>query len=89
MVMSGNNQSFIDAFAHLHACFEILHRIKTKGEYVLVFIDHRKIQFWFMKLARQKFGLEHIDHINSDTSIQKRQVIVRRSSDALSKMLAS
>ncbi|WP_416411558.1 hypothetical protein [Pantoea sp. App145] len=63
MEMSGNNQSFIDAFDRLHACFEIMHRIKAKGERVLVFIDHRKIQFRFVKLARQKFGLEHIDHI--------------------------
>ena len=78
MEMSGDNQSFIDASARLNACFEILHRIKAKGERVLVFIEHRKMQFRFMELARQEFGLEHIDHINGDTPIQKRQAIVRR-----------
>lgn len=78
MEMSGDNQSFIDASARLNACFEILHRIKTKGERVLVFIEHRKMQFRFMELARHEFGLAHIDHINGDTPIQKRQAIVRR-----------
>ena len=76
--MSGNNQSFIDASARLNACFEILHHIKLKGERVLVFIEHRKMQFRFMELARHEFGLAHIDHINGDTPIQKRQAIVRR-----------
>lgn len=78
MEMSGDNQSFIDASARLNACFEILHRIKAKGERALVFIEHRKMQFRFMELARQEFGLEHIDHINGDTPIQQRQAIVRR-----------
>lgn len=78
MEMSGDSQSFIDASARLNACFEILHRIRAKGERVLVFIEHRKMQFRFMELVRQKFGLEHINHINGDTPIQKRQAIVRR-----------
>lgn len=78
MEMSGNNQSFIAASARLNACFEILHRIKAKGERVLVFIEHRKMQFRFMELARQEFGLTKIDHINGDTPIQKRQKIVRQ-----------
>ena len=78
MEMSVNNQSFIAASARLNACFEILHRIKAKGERVLVFIEHRKMQFRFMELARQEFGLAKIDHINGDTPIQKRQKIVRQ-----------
>lgn len=78
MEMSGDNQSFINASARLSACFEILHRIKAKGERVLVFIEHRKMQFRFMELARHEFDLAHIDHINGDTPIQKRQAIVRR-----------
>lgn len=78
MEMAGDNQSFIDASARLNACFQILHYIKAKGERVLVFIEHRKMQFRFMELARQEFGLERIDHINGDTPIQKRQAIVRR-----------
>lgn len=78
MEMSGDNQSFIVASARLNACFDILRSIKAKGERVLVFIEHRKMQFRFMELARQEFGLEQIDHINGDTPIQKRQTIVRR-----------
>ncbi|PLV62687.1 DEAD/DEAH box helicase [Erwinia sp. B116] len=78
MEMRGDNQSFIDASARLNACFEILHRIKEKGERVLVFIEHRKMQFRFMELARQEFGLESIDHINGDTPIKKRHEIVKR-----------
>jgi len=78
MEMSGNSQSFIDASARLTACFKILHQIRSKGERVLVFIEHRKMQFRFMELARQEFSLEEIAHINGDTPIQKRQAIVRK-----------
>jgi len=78
MEMSGDHQSFIDASARLQACFSILHRIKEKGERALVFIEHRKMQFRFMELARQEFGLEKIDHINGDTPIKKRQQIVKK-----------
>lgn len=77
MDMSGDHQSFIEASARLQACFDILHRIREKGERALVFIEHRKMQFRFMELAKKEFGLEHIDHINGDTPIQKRQKIVQ------------
>lgn len=77
MEMNGSNQSFIDASARLSACFQILHRIKAKGERALVFIEHRKMQFRFMELAQQEFGLASINHINGDTPIKKRQAIVK------------
>ncbi|RWR01442.1 hypothetical protein ED28_13185 [[Pantoea] beijingensis] len=78
MEMHGDNQRFIDASARLNACFEILRRIKSKGERALIFIEHRKMQFRFMELARQEFSLEKIDHINGDTPIKKRQEIVKK-----------
>jgi hypothetical protein len=41
--MIGDNHCFIDAFARLRACFEILYRIKEKGERVPVFIELQKL----------------------------------------------
>lgn len=70
--------SFISASGRLSATFDILNRIKSRNERALVFIEHRKMQYRFIELARQEFGLDRIDLINGDTPIQKRQAIVDR-----------
>lgn len=72
------DDSFITASGRLDAAFDILRRIRSRGERALVFIEHRKMQYRFIELARQEFGLDHIDLINGDTPIQKRQIIVHR-----------
>ncbi len=69
---------FINLSARLKATFDILKGIKTRGERVLVFIEHRQMQYRFIELARAEFGLNHIDLINGDTPITKRQAIVNR-----------
>ena len=69
---------FISASARLGAAFDILHRIKARGERALVFIEHRRMQHRFIALAKAEFMLERVDLINGDTPIQARQAIVNR-----------
>lgn len=67
---------FISQSARLDAVISILHRIRDAGERVLVFIEHREMQFRFAEIVRHLFGLEKIDVINGDTPIPRRQEIV-------------
>jgi SNF2 family DNA or RNA helicase len=69
---------FIEQSARLSAVVEILRHIKEAGERVLVFIEHRELQFRFAEIVRNMFGLERIDVINGDTPVQRRQEIVNR-----------
>ncbi|MEL0436639.1 DEAD/DEAH box helicase [Phycobacter sp. K97] len=69
-------EEFIAQSARLEAAIDILHRIKGVGERVLVFIEHREMQFRFAEIVRHMFGLEKIDVINGDTPIPRRQEIV-------------
>ena len=69
-------EDFIAMSARLDSVIEILHRIKAEGERVLVFIEHRDMQFRFAEIVRHLFGLEKIDVINGDTPIPRRQDIV-------------
>ncbi|WP_036290012.1 DEAD/DEAH box helicase [Methylosinus sp. PW1] len=69
---------FVSASARLAATFDILAAIARKGERVLVFIEHREMQYRFIELARAEFGLDRIDLINGDTPIRQRQAIVNR-----------
>ncbi|WP_333848559.1 DEAD/DEAH box helicase [Phaeobacter italicus] len=69
---------FIAKSARLDAVIDILHRIQAVNERVLVFIEHREMQFRFAEIVRHIFGLDRIDIINGDTLIPKRQEIVNR-----------
>lgn len=69
---------FIAKSARLEAVMDILGRIKVANERVLVFIEHRDMQFRFAEIVRHVFGLERIDVINGDTPIPRRQEIVNR-----------
>jgi SNF2 family DNA or RNA helicase len=70
--------AFIAKSARLEAVMDILHRIKAVNERVLVFIEHREMQFRFAEIVRHIFHLERIDVINGDTPIPRRQEIVNR-----------
>ena len=72
------NKSFIDASARLAACFQLIRKIQQSGERALVFIEHRRMQYRFIELAKAELGLERIDLINGDTPIKSRQQIVNR-----------
>lgn len=69
---------FIAKSARLDAVVDILRKIKEANERVLVFIEHRDMQFRFGEIVRHMFGLEKIDVINGDTPIPRRQDIVNR-----------
>ncbi|WP_386682724.1 DEAD/DEAH box helicase [Loktanella sp. R86503] len=70
--------AFIAKSARLDAVMDILHRIKATNERVLVFIEHRDMQFRFAEIVRHIFGLERIGVINGNTPIPRRQEIVNR-----------
>ena len=69
---------FIAKSARLEAVMDVMHRIKDANERVLVFIEHREMQFRFAEIVRHMFGLDRIDVINGDTPIPRRQEIVNR-----------
>lgn len=69
---------FIANSARLDAVMDILRRIKAADERVLVFIEHRDMQFRFAEIVRHFFGLDRIDVINGNTPIPRRQEIVNR-----------
>lgn len=73
----GGNADFIEASARLSAAFELVRRIQRAGERALVFIEHRRMQYRFIELAKAELGLK-IDLINGDTPIKTRQAIVNR-----------
>ncbi|WP_417691616.1 DEAD/DEAH box helicase [Roseibium sp.] len=73
-----NPDEFIAKSARLDAVKDVLRRIQAAGERVLVFIEHRDMQFRFAEIIRHFFGLERIDVINGDTPIPRRQEIVNR-----------
>ena len=70
--------AFIAQSARLESAIGVLDRIKSNDERVLVFIEHRDMQFRFAEIVRHRFGLEQIDVINGDTPIPRRQEIVNR-----------
>jgi len=72
------NEAFIEASARLTACFQLIRKIQQSGERALVFIEHRRMQYRFIELAKAELGLTDIDLINGDTPIKKRQEIVNR-----------
>lgn len=73
-----NDEEFVLASARLQSTMALLYAIRARNERVLVFIEHRKMQFRFIELACAQLGLAHIDLINGDTPIPKRQAIVNR-----------
>lgn len=74
----GEEAGFIEASARLRATFDILREIACRREKVLVFIEHRQMQYRFIELVRSEFGLDRVDLINGDTPIPQRQAIVNR-----------
>jgi len=74
----GGNEDFIEASARLAACFQLMREIQKSGERALVFIEHRRMQYRFIELAKAELGLDRIDLINGDTPIKTRQAIVNR-----------
>ena len=70
--------AFVAASARLDATFDVLRRIRDAGERALVFIEHVRLQYRFIELARREFGLARIELINGGTPIAGRQEAVDR-----------
>lgn len=75
---SVHGDEFVEMSARLTSVMRILDGIAARGERALVFIENRAMQFRFAELLRHVFGLDHVDIINGDTPIPKRQAIVNR-----------
>ncbi len=73
-----DGRDFIALSARLSATFDILRRIRDRGQRALIFIESRQMQYRFIELAKAEFGLTEIDLINGDTPIPQRQAIVNR-----------
>lgn len=73
-----DDERFIAASARLRAAFDVLRSIRADGERALVFIEHRRMQYRFVELAKREFGLKQIDLINGSTPIAQRQAAVDR-----------
>lgn len=73
-----DDSAFIESSARLTAVFDILQSISEAGERALVFVEHRRMQYRLIELARARFGLSRIDLINGETPITQRQAIVNR-----------
>lgn len=76
MAMGDGDDGFVATSARLSAVMDILRGVKLREERALVFIEHRQMQYRFVELVRATFGLEHVDLINGDTPIHRRQAIV-------------
>lgn len=72
------DEEFILASSRLQATMDLLRAIQARGERVLVFIEHVKMQYRFIELVKAQLGLPRIDLINGQTPIPKRQAIVNR-----------
>jgi hypothetical protein len=57
---------------------DILREVRNRGDRVLVFIEHIRMQHRFIELLKREFGLPHVDLINGSTPIPRRQEIVNR-----------
>ena len=84
-VIRRENPDYIQASARLEATFDVIREIKRKQERVLVFIEHRLVQYKIAELVRIEFGLPRVNIINGDTPIPQRQEIVNHFQRHLSK----
>ncbi|NLS08201.1 SWF/SNF helicase family protein [Rhizobium sp. P32RR-XVIII] len=67
-----SDEDFITASGRLSAVMDILRQVHARGERVLVFIEHRQMQYRFIELVRAEFKLARVDLINGDTPISPR-----------------
>ena len=69
---------FVAMSARLQAVLDLLKEIRDRKERALVFIESIRIQYRFIEIIKQEFGLPAVDLINGNTSIRHRQEIVDR-----------
>lgn len=69
---------FAAASARTKAVLDILALIKSRNERVLIFIENRDIQAWFIEVLKIEFDLPEVMLINGDTPIDDRKDITDR-----------
>lgn len=72
------DRDYVNMSARLQAVMTVLQEIWRKNERVLVFIEHRLIQYRFIELVKREFELSRVDLINGQTPSTQRQKIVNR-----------
>ncbi len=75
---SVSDQEYVSMSGRLKAAMDVLRRLYHKRERVLVFIEHRQMQYRFIELVKREFGISDVELINGDTPIAHRQKIVDR-----------
>ena len=78
LALRDGNGDFVADSARIKATFDVIRDLRERGERALVFIEHRRVQYQFVEVARHEFGLPRIDVINGNTPIRQRQLIVER-----------
>lgn len=74
----GEDAAYVAMSGRLQAVMDVLREVRNRGERVLVFIEHVRMQHRFIELLKREFGLPHVDLINGSTPIPRRQEIVNR-----------
>ena len=73
-----DDEAFVAASARLEATMDILRMIRDRGERVLVFVEHVRMQYRFIDLVKREFNLAEVGLINGGVSVSRRQQVVER-----------
>ena len=79
----GAPDSYLARSARLDSVRRILLRLQARGERVLLFTEHRRMQAFVAQWIRSEFGLDRVPIINGATPITKRKKIVTDFQDHL------
>ena len=73
-----DDNAFVAASARLEATMDLLRMIQERGERVLVFVEHVRMQYRFIDLVKREFNLTEVGLINGGVSVRRRQEVVDR-----------
>ena len=69
-------QAYFERSARFDSVRRILGRIHARGERVLIFTEHRRMQAFFAQWLRSEFGVDEVRIINGATTIARRKAYV-------------
>ena len=69
-------QAYFERSARFDSVRRILSRIRDRGERVLIFTEHRRMQAFVAQWLRSAFGLDEVRIINGATTIARRKAYV-------------
>lgn len=73
-----DDNAFVAASARLEATMDLLRMIRDRGERVLVFVEHVRMQYRFIDIVKREFNLAEVGLINGGVSVRRRQEVVDR-----------